>query len=93
MSRTRARVEAVPGVKALTQVFPDELDDELLRMFVVEVDSAQTSRVINALRALSGVETVELPGKRTVRALSPVSGTGEANGASATKVSNAVGSR
>ncbi|MGH7435116.1 MAG: hypothetical protein ACRENE_05540 [Polyangiaceae bacterium] len=37
-------------------------------MFVVEVDPAQTSRVIDALRAVSGVETVELPGKRTVRA-------------------------
>jgi hypothetical protein len=64
----KAVVAAVPGVVRVRQVFPEEVDDEeLLRMFVLDVEPAERERTLAALRTSKLVEEVEPAPTRRIR--------------------------
>lgn len=68
LERGKAMAAAVPGVVRVRQVFADEReDDELHRMFVLEVEPEATEATVAALRRSSLVEEVELAPRRGIR--------------------------
>ena len=68
LERGKASVAALPGVVRVRQVFPDEREDEeLLRMFVVDIDPEATDTTVAELRRSSLVEEVELAPRRGIR--------------------------
>lgn len=58
-SGTKA-IAVVPGVERVRQVFPDQTDQELKRMFVLDVTPRLSDAALVALREASFVEEVEL---------------------------------
>ncbi len=48
-----------PGIESVIQTFPDEADDELSRLYVLEVSAAQADAAMNLLRHRPEVEYVE----------------------------------
>jgi len=57
-------LSSTPGVISVTQTFPDEKDEELCRMFVVEVDAAKSGAALKKLQQNPAVEYAEHTVKR-----------------------------
>lgn len=53
-----------PGVQSVIQTFPDETDEELSRLYVLEVSASESEAAINALSKHSEIEYVEPAAKR-----------------------------
>jgi hypothetical protein len=53
-----------PGVLAVTQTFPDEQDEELSRLFVVEVDPAKSAEALKTLQDNPAIEYAEPTARR-----------------------------
>ena len=60
----KAALAAVPGVLRVRQVFPEQEDDELRRMFIVDVDASHNDTVLARLQRLGLVEDAELVPQR-----------------------------
>lgn len=61
---TEAVLSSTPGMISVVQTFPDEEDEELSRMYVVEVDSASTDDALENLQQNPAVEHAEHTAKR-----------------------------
>jgi len=48
-----------PGVQSVVQTFPDESDEELSRLYVLEVKLSESEAAINALNKHAEVDYVE----------------------------------
>jgi hypothetical protein len=57
-------VASWPGVLKVTQTFPDEPDDDLARLFVLEVEPSTLESVLAKLRRDRSVEYAENPAPR-----------------------------
>lgn len=55
---------AAPGVLRVEQTFPDEKDDELSTLYVLQVKRPLVRSALRALRAAPGVEYAEQAGRR-----------------------------
>jgi hypothetical protein len=66
LDRGKALVAAVPGVVRVRQVFPDQDDQELRRMFVVDVELGQKDKALAALQSSNLVEEAELVPQRGI---------------------------
>jgi hypothetical protein len=53
-----------PGVLRVTQTFPDDSDDDLARLFVLEVQPSALVSTLNKLRRDPSVEYAEEPSPR-----------------------------
>jgi hypothetical protein len=53
-----------PGVISVTQTFPDEKDEELSRMFVVDVDPSKSDDALKKLQENPRVEYAEPTARR-----------------------------
>ncbi|MFN0112328.1 MAG: hypothetical protein ACKVZH_25995 [Blastocatellia bacterium] len=49
----------VPGVRSAIQTFPDESDEELARLYVLEVNEADSDATLQLLNNRSEIEYVE----------------------------------
>lgn len=67
IDRSKATLSGVQGVTRVRQVFPDEADDELSRMLVLDIDPELKSIALAALLGLSFVEDVELVLQRRIQ--------------------------
>lgn len=61
---TEEVLSSTPGMISVTQTFPDEEDEELSRMYVVEVDSASSADALENLQQNPAVEHAEHSAKR-----------------------------
>jgi hypothetical protein len=61
---TQHILSSTPGVISVTQTFPDEKDEELCRMFVIEVDAARCVDALKNLQQNPAVEYAEHTVKR-----------------------------
>ncbi len=52
-------LSSTPGVISVIQTFPDEVDEELSRMFVVEVDPSKLKGALRKLQENPAVEYAE----------------------------------
>lgn len=57
-------LSSTPGVISVIQTFPDEEDEELSRMYVVEVDPAQSKDALKNLQDNPAVEHAEPTARR-----------------------------
>lgn len=57
-------LSSTPGVTAVTQTFPDENDEELSRLFVVDVDPAKSADALKNLQDNPAIEYAELTARR-----------------------------
>jgi hypothetical protein len=57
-------LSSTPGVISVTQTFPNEKDEELCRMFVIEVDKARCGDALKILQQNPAVEYAEQSAKR-----------------------------
>ncbi len=48
-----------PGIESVVQTFPDETDEELSRMYVLEVDPEEVDAALEALSHQQEIEYVE----------------------------------
>ncbi len=53
-----------PGVQSVIQTFPDETDEELSRLYVLEVSASESEAAIKSLSKHSEIEYVELAAQR-----------------------------
>ena len=53
-----------PGIESVIQTFPDETDDELSRLYVLEVSASQADAALRLLRHRPEVEYVEPTAQR-----------------------------
>ncbi len=60
-------MEALRGVERLRKVFPDHADQELARMFVLDIAPALGEEALASLGQAKFVEEVELAPKRRVK--------------------------
>jgi hypothetical protein len=67
VDQSKRAMEALPGVERVRQVFPDQADQELARLFVLDVTPAQGEATLAALRSASYVEEVERAPKRRAK--------------------------
>jgi len=58
-NRSLKTVSAIPGVLHVIQTFPDEADQELASLYLVEVETAQIKSALRELRTMPGVEYAE----------------------------------
>jgi len=66
--RGHAMLSDMHGVRRVTQTFPDENDEELKRLFVVEVDRADGESALQELRRHPDVEYAEAaPSRKLIR--------------------------
>ncbi len=57
-----------PGVRSVTQTFPDEVDDELSGLYLLEIDSASLDSALDQLRQSAYVEYAEVaPLRKLIR--------------------------
>ncbi len=61
---THEVISSTPGVISVVQTFPDEKDEALSRMYVVEVDPAMSQNALENLQQNPAVEHAEHTGKR-----------------------------
>ena len=66
LHETHHLLSATPGVISVTQTFPDEKDEELCRMFVIEVDKARCLDALKILQQNPAVEYAEHTARRKV---------------------------
>ena len=57
-------LSSTPGVISVIKTFPDEKDEELSRMYVIEVDPAQSGDTLKNLQQNPAVEYAEHCAKR-----------------------------
>lgn len=48
-----------PGIQSVTQTFPDETDEELSQLYILEVELSKSDAAINALSKHSEIDYVE----------------------------------
>jgi hypothetical protein len=53
-----------PGLKSVIQTFPDEADDELSRLFIVEVEPSEAKLALVKLQENPAIEYAEPTAKR-----------------------------
>jgi hypothetical protein len=63
---THHMLASTPGVISITQTFPGEKDEELCRMFVIEVDKAKCGDALKILQENPAVEYAEHTARRKV---------------------------
>ncbi|MBS1791518.1 MAG: hypothetical protein JST85_27665 [Acidobacteria bacterium] len=56
-----------PGVQSVIQTFPDETDEELSRLYVLEVKASESEAAINSLNKYLEVEYVESAAPRGLK--------------------------
>jgi hypothetical protein len=61
---TEEVLSSTPGMISVVQTFPDEEDEELSRMYVVEVDSTMSQDALENLQQNPAVEHAEHTAKR-----------------------------
>ena len=61
---TEEALSSTPGMISVVQTFPDEKDEELSRMYVVEVDAARSEDALEKLQQNPAVEHAEHTAKR-----------------------------
>lgn len=52
-------LSAIPGVLNVTQTFPDETDQELANLYLLDVETSRVKPALFRLRAVPGVAYVE----------------------------------
>jgi hypothetical protein len=57
--QSRETLSATPGVISFVQTFPDETDEELSRLYVVEVEPSELEMTLRKLNNHPGVEYAE----------------------------------
>jgi hypothetical protein len=57
--RSRGLLSQLRGVQSVIQTFPDETDQELKRLFVLEIDASDVESSLKELRRCPEVEYVE----------------------------------
>lgn len=57
-------LSSVPGLRKLTQTFPDETDPELLNLYVLEIEAPMLSSALDKLRQNPDVEYAEAAAPR-----------------------------
>jgi hypothetical protein len=62
--QTEEALSSTPGMISVVQTFPDEQDEELARMYVVEVDSNMSQDALEDLQQNPAVEHAEHTAKR-----------------------------
>jgi hypothetical protein len=67
LSQGKRKMEALRGVERVRQVFPDHADQELARMFVLDVAPTLGEETLASLRQAKFVEEVELAPKRRIK--------------------------
>ena len=67
IGRGKRAMEHLRGVERVRQVFPEETDQELVRMFVLDVEPSLGEETLAALRGESFVEEVEVVPKRRAK--------------------------
>lgn len=55
-----------PGIQSAIQTFPDETDEELSRLYVLEVSASESEAAITTLSKYSEIEYVELAAARRI---------------------------
>lgn len=58
-SKLEKLLAEAPGIESVIQTFPDETDEELSRLYVLEVNSSQVDEAIKTLSHRSEIEYVE----------------------------------
>lgn len=58
-SRCRGILSRLPGVQSVIQTFPDEADEDLKRLFVLEIAPSKLESVLKKLRHHGEVEYAE----------------------------------
>ena len=53
-----------PGLKSVIQTFPDEEDEELSRLFIIEVEPSEAKLALEKLQENPAIEYAELTAKR-----------------------------
>ena len=59
LSRCHSILSRLPGVQSVIQTFPDEPDEELKRLFVLEIEPSKIESVLKDLRRRAEVEYAE----------------------------------
>jgi len=62
--RSKDVLSSTPGLVSVIQTFPDEADEELSRLFVVEVDPSDLAVALRKLKENPGVEYAEQTASR-----------------------------
>ena len=60
-------IDILPGVVESIRLFPNETDEELLLVYVVDAEPAMASDILATLMDHPGIEYVELPKSRKIR--------------------------
>ena len=60
LEKAKTLVSSIPGVIRVRQVFPGQEDEELQRMFVLDLDANAKEAALKALRTSKVVEGAEL---------------------------------
>jgi hypothetical protein len=55
---------STPGLKSVLQTFPDEKDEELSRLFIIEVEPAAAKLALRQLNENPAIESAEPTAKR-----------------------------
>lgn len=66
LEKAKAVVSSIPGVLRVRQVFPNQEDEELQRMFVLDLDATVKEAALKALRTSKVVEGAELVLRRGI---------------------------
>ena len=67
-ARSVSRLADAAGVRTVVQTFPDETDQELSGLYLLEVDPPKLDSILAQLRQVSEVEYAEVaPSRRLVR--------------------------
>jgi hypothetical protein len=61
---TEEALSSTPGMISVVQTFPDEEDEELSRMYVIQVDSTRSEDALEDLQQNPAVEHAEHTAKR-----------------------------
>ncbi len=68
LSRCRGTLSRFPGVQSAAQTFPDESDEELKRLFVLEIEASKLESVLKELRRWGEVDYAEqVPPRKLIR--------------------------
>jgi hypothetical protein len=66
--RSRGLLSRLRGLQSVIQTFPDETDQELKRLFVIEIDASDVESALKELRRRPEVEYVEkAPLRKSIR--------------------------
>ena len=57
-------LQDLPGIERIVQTFPEETDEELSTLYLVDIDRAKAKKVLRALRSNPKVDYAESPAAR-----------------------------